>query len=504
MTRSATSRSDLLRHGLRRLRPHPGGHGASSATHAEPLVALLGRTADPDLALAGLLRLAEAVDDRDELLDARRRRRGHGHAAAVGARRQPGADRPPGPAPRAVARAHRPDARAAPGRRRTPSRAGLLRRRRRRPARRRRRSRRCRSGEALDALRVEYRRVLLRLAARDLAHHVGVDDVAAELSDLAAGTLEAGLAVARAEGGGGRRLGAAGRDRDGQVRRARAQLRLRRRRDLRARAGRGRRGGGRHPGRHPARDPADAGLLRAHRRGHDLAGRRGAAARGQGRPAGPHDGRPSRLLRALGQDLGVPGAAQGPAGGRRPGARPASSSSWSRPWSGASPAATASSTTCRRCGAGSSRPSRRARPTGSSSSGSGGLRDVEFAVQLLQLVHGRGDETLRARADPRARSTALTDGRVRRPRRRRGACTRPTRSCAPSSTGSSSSSCAARTSSRPTRPPLRRLARGDGLRARTPRPRSTTSGRAGGARYAACTRSSSTARCSRPWRGCPR
>ena len=27
--------------------------------------------------------------------------------------------------------------------------------------------------------------------------------------------------------------------------------------------------------------------------------------------------------------------------------------------------------------------------------GPGGLRDVEFAVQLLQLVHGRGDETLR-------------------------------------------------------------------------------------------------------------
>ena len=29
--------------------------------------------------------------------------------------------------------------------------------------------------------------------------------------------------------------------------------------------------------------------------------------------------------------------------------------------------------------------------------GSGGLRDVEFAVQLLQLVHGRADRRLRAR-----------------------------------------------------------------------------------------------------------
>jgi glutamate-ammonia-ligase adenylyltransferase len=52
--------------------------------------------------------------------------------------------------------------------------------------------------EAVDALRVEYRRLLLRLASRDLSHGVGVDDVAAELSDLAAGTLDAALAVARA------------------------------------------------------------------------------------------------------------------------------------------------------------------------------------------------------------------------------------------------------------------------------------------------------------------
>ena len=49
----------------------------------------------------------------------------------------------------------------------------------------------------MDALRVEYRRLLLRLASRDLTHHLGVDDAAAELSDLAAGTLDAALAVAR-------------------------------------------------------------------------------------------------------------------------------------------------------------------------------------------------------------------------------------------------------------------------------------------------------------------
>ena len=55
--------------------------------------------------------------------------------------------------------------------------------------------------EAVDALRVEYRRVLLRLAARDLAHDQGLDDTAAELSDLACGTLDAALAVARARVG---------------------------------------------------------------------------------------------------------------------------------------------------------------------------------------------------------------------------------------------------------------------------------------------------------------
>jgi glutamate-ammonia-ligase adenylyltransferase len=53
--------------------------------------------------------------------------------------------------------------------------------------------------ESVDALRVEYRRLLTRLAARDLAHHVGVDDASAELADLAAGTLDAALAVARSQ-----------------------------------------------------------------------------------------------------------------------------------------------------------------------------------------------------------------------------------------------------------------------------------------------------------------
>ena len=92
--------------------------------------------------------------------------------------------------------------------------------------------------EALDAMRVEYRRVLLRLAARDLAHHVGVDDVAAEL--VRPGRRRpGGRAGGRAgPGGRGRRDDPARCRRDGQVRRPRAELRLRRRRDLRVRTGR--------------------------------------------------------------------------------------------------------------------------------------------------------------------------------------------------------------------------------------------------------------------------
>ena len=49
---------------------------------------------------------------------------------------------------------------------------------------------------AIEALRLEYRRCLLELAARDLCGTVAVEDVGGELADLAAATLTAGLAVA--------------------------------------------------------------------------------------------------------------------------------------------------------------------------------------------------------------------------------------------------------------------------------------------------------------------
>lgn len=46
--------------------------------------------------------------------------------------------------------------------------------------------------------------------------------------------------------------------------------------------------------------------------------------------------------------------------------------------------------------------------------GIGGLRDVEFAVQLLQLVHGRSDETLRAKSTINALQALVTAGYVGR------------------------------------------------------------------------------------------
>ena len=54
---------------------------------------------------------------------------------------------------------------------------------------------------ATDQLRIAYSSELLRLAARDVADGADVADVAAELADLAGATLEAALAIARTEVG---------------------------------------------------------------------------------------------------------------------------------------------------------------------------------------------------------------------------------------------------------------------------------------------------------------
>jgi glutamate-ammonia-ligase adenylyltransferase len=168
---------------------------------ADPLLAFLSRTADPDLSLASLVRLVEAAGRQGGEQEAQRLLRalvddegtamrllsvlGASEALADHLCRHPEHWReltdPTMGSTRPAAFAVREDLMHAVGADPHTDQPTAT-----RP-----------DHEAVDALRVEYRRVLLRLASRDLTHHLGVDDAAAELSDLAAGTLDAALAIAR-------------------------------------------------------------------------------------------------------------------------------------------------------------------------------------------------------------------------------------------------------------------------------------------------------------------
>jgi len=194
----ATARTDLIRLGFQdteRAMALLRGLG----DEAVPLAAILSATADPDQALAGLVDLAHVVDDgpgmiREVAADEGTSMRllcvlGASTALTTHLHRHPEHWReltdPTLGSTRPAAYAVRADLMRAVGADPTAHEPVAT-----RP-----------DAEAVDALRVEYRRILLRLAARDLAHHMGVDDVAAEISDLAAGTLDAALAVARARVG---------------------------------------------------------------------------------------------------------------------------------------------------------------------------------------------------------------------------------------------------------------------------------------------------------------
>jgi glutamate-ammonia-ligase adenylyltransferase len=202
VSRISTSKGHLLRLGFQDSE-RALFHLTQLEDAAEPLVALLARTADPDEALACLVRVAEAAealpddgpDERAALMRAVADDEGTAmrllcvlgasEALAHHLSRHPrhwreltdptlGSTRPAAYAVRAgLLEAVGADPSADVPVAAVPDAA------------------------AVDALRVEYRRVLLRLAARDLAHDLGVDDTAAELSDLAAATLEAALAIAR-------------------------------------------------------------------------------------------------------------------------------------------------------------------------------------------------------------------------------------------------------------------------------------------------------------------
>lgn len=193
--RATTSKGTLVRLGFQDADAALAALAALGDDAADCLVHFLARTADPDHALAALVRLAEVVEDPEALLrtlceDEGTAMRllcvlGASPALADHLVRHPehwaeltdptlGSTRPASYAVRAdLLRVVGADPHAAVPVATLPD------------------------DEAVDALRVEYRRVLLRLAARDLAHDLGIDDAAAELSDLAAGTLEAALAVAR-------------------------------------------------------------------------------------------------------------------------------------------------------------------------------------------------------------------------------------------------------------------------------------------------------------------
>ncbi|MEV7431722.1 bifunctional [glutamine synthetase] adenylyltransferase/[glutamine synthetase]-adenylyl-L-tyrosine phosphorylase [Nocardioides sp. NPDC092400] len=410
MNRAATSKGALLRLGFL--------DGEDAMAHlrdlgpaAEELLHLLARTADPDLALATLVRLAGALEDPAPMLRALTEDEGTamrllsvlGASAALGDHlvRHPGhwqeltdptlgSTRPAAYALRASllrSVGADPDD-AAP--------AATL------P-----------DVEARDALRVEYRRLLLRLAARDLAHDLGVDDAAAELSDLAAGTLEAALAVAR------QRVGEQG---------ALARLAV---------VAMGKCGG--HELNYvsdvdvvfvhePAEGADDHAALRAatqlasnlmqvcsDQTGEGTIWPVDAALRPEGK-AGPltrtlasHRGYYERWAKTW--EFQALLKARPVAGDRELGAAYVEMVA-PLVWSAAEREGFVADTRAMRRRVVEHIPAREA--DRQLKLGSGGLRDVEFAVQLLQLVHGRGDEGIRATATLSALAELTRGGYVGR------------------------------------------------------------------------------------------
>ena len=133
--------------------------------------------------------------------------------------------------------------------------------------------------------------------------------------------------------------------------------------------------------------------------------------------------------------------------------------------------------------------------------GRGGIRDVEFAVQLLQIVHGRRDPRLRE-PNTLARARGARGGGLRRRRPTPRRSPTPTGSCAGWSTGCRSSATCRRTTSPPTR------TRGRRSRARSAWPTPTALQRRvrtpDRSSCAGSTSGCSTGRCSRRSRDRPR
>jgi glutamate-ammonia-ligase adenylyltransferase len=173
------------------------GPACAPVADDEEILGALAASADPDLALLGLDRLLEATSDPDRLLaelerDAVLRHRlfavlGMSAAFADHLARHPehwhALAALPLPAPRRTTEQIRTDLLDAVGADPTASTPVAGRG----------------HDAAVDAMRAAYRRELMLLAARDLADSLDVGIVAGELADLAAAALDAGLAIARAE-----------------------------------------------------------------------------------------------------------------------------------------------------------------------------------------------------------------------------------------------------------------------------------------------------------------
>jgi glutamate-ammonia-ligase adenylyltransferase len=238
--------------------------------------------------------------------------------------------------------------------------------------------------DGYDALRIGYRKALLSLAARDLCADLAVDDVAAELADLAEATLDAALRTAERETNDASRLAVIAMGKCGG-----RELNYVSDVDVVFVA-------------EPA-DAAPAALAASMMRACSQTTSEGAiwpvdaALRPEGK-AGP-------LVRTLASHLGYYERwastwefqallkARAVAGDAELGAEYVASVA-PMVWAAAGrPSFVEDVQAMRRRVVGTLSAAEAAREV---KLGPGGLRDVEFAVQLLQLVHGRGDETLRS------------------------------------------------------------------------------------------------------------
>ena len=261
------------------------------------------------------------------------------------------------------------------------------------------------------ALRVAYRQRLLHLAARDLTGQMAIDDVAAELADLAAAALEAALAISRSQlpaGAAPCRLAVIAMGKCGG-----RELNYASDVDVIfvAEPAEGAPGDGNGAALHTATQLA-AAMIRVCSQ---------STAEGILFPVDPNlrpEGRDGPLVRTLASHRAYyerwakTWEFQALLKARPVAGDPALGAAYAQAftplvWQAAQRDNFVEDSRAMRRRVISSLPARPGRPR--RQLGPGGLRDIEFAVQLLQLVHGRGDDTVRSPATLPALA-ALADG----------------------------------------------------------------------------------------------